>query len=872
MKALKKDKKDDASGASKGSLPGRLCRWLDKRTGVDELMKESLNEPIPGGARLAYVFGSGLIFIFISQIITGICLALYYVPSAETAHTSVAYISKQVAAGAFLRSLHYYGSSAMIIVLALHFLQTFLYGSFKGRRELLWISGAVLSLLVLAMGFTGYLLPWDQKAYFATAVGTNIVGQVPLIGNWLTRLLRGGDTIGTLTLSRFYVAHVFLIPAAIFAFIAVHIALFRKAGPAGPINENPIEPKLPAEGFYPRQVLMDMAFALLLMIGLGILSFFHPARLGPLANPADTQFLPRPEWYYLPMFEWLKYWEGPQVVFAIVVVPGLLAAAFFLLPFLDRKLERRPWRRPIPLLAVAFVVLGMVYLGAKSRMDDARDPSSAAQIAIQDKQEDAYSAAPFVPYVESPGGMGPIVGHVNPVVAQGRGIFESQGCSGCHGDAGAGGPIAPSLVAITQKIPEAQLAALLHNPNATMRAGKMPAVDISNPDMTALIAYLGALGTSAANVPAVFRVSPAEPGVKEAPFHPARNAAPHLTTAAIAGQQLYQERGCFACHGQAGEGGRAPAMAPLIAGVSETKLIGLLQNPNATMKAGGMPPFAGTAAQMSSVIAYLRTLSPPQATPAPVAETAATESAAPAEPAAAAAPPAETTASPAPAPTSATAVVPVSALPGPGRAIFLSQGCAACHGPTAGGTHFAPSLIGVAARFPGDQLANLLRHPTNKMRNGGMPIPTVDDAQLHDLVAYLSGLSSLTAAQTIALANTNTSPAIAPGAPASTAPNGQLAASHKPVALSPQASRGQQIFERATCQNCHGVGGLTGTVAAPPLAGTASILPAPVLENLLRHHSIRMQHGGMPITNMKTEDLRALVAFIRSMPSPGGGN
>ncbi len=249
MKALKEDKKTDASGASKGSLPRRLFRWLDKRTGVDELMKESLDEPIPGGARLAYVFGSGLIFIFISQIITGICLALYYVPSAETAHTSVAYISKQVAAGAFLRSLHYYGSSAMIIVLALHFLQTFLYGSFKGRRELLWISGAVLSLLVLAMGFTGYLLPWDQKAYFATAVGTNIVGQVPLIGNWLTRLLRGGDTIGTLTLSRFYVAHVFLIPAAIFAFIAVHIALFRKAGPAGPINEDPIEPKLPAEGF-----------------------------------------------------------------------------------------------------------------------------------------------------------------------------------------------------------------------------------------------------------------------------------------------------------------------------------------------------------------------------------------------------------------------------------------------------------------------------------------------------------------------------------------------------------------------------------------------------------------------------------------------
>jgi ubiquinol-cytochrome c reductase cytochrome b subunit len=191
----------------------RVFYWLDTRTGVKAITKKVLDEPIPGGARLAYVFGSGLLFIFLLQMVTGVSLALYYTPTAETAHTSVAYITKQVAGGAFLRSLHTYGSSAMIIVLGLHFLQTFFYGSFKGRRELLWISGAVLSFLVLGMGFTGYLLPWDQKAYFAKAVETNVAGEMPLIGNLLTRFLRGGDTIGTLTLSRFYVAHVFLIPA-----------------------------------------------------------------------------------------------------------------------------------------------------------------------------------------------------------------------------------------------------------------------------------------------------------------------------------------------------------------------------------------------------------------------------------------------------------------------------------------------------------------------------------------------------------------------------------------------------------------------------------------------------------------------------------
>ena len=261
----------------------------------------------------------------------------------------------------------------------------------------------MLSLLVLGMGFTGYLLPWDQKAYFATAVGTNIVGQIPLLGNWLTRLLRGGDTIGTLTLSRFYVAHVFLIPAAVFAFIAAHIFLFRKAGAAGPINEDPVHPKLAPEGFYPRQVLMDMALALLLMVGLGFLSYFHPAGLGPIANPADTQFLPRPEWYYLPMFEWLKYWEGPKVVFAVVVIPGLLAMLFFLIPFLDRKLERRPWRRPIPVLAVAIVMIGIIYFGVKSEWDDRHDSQYPLNFQSRTSRRGLTPPLPSNPMSNRPG-------------------------------------------------------------------------------------------------------------------------------------------------------------------------------------------------------------------------------------------------------------------------------------------------------------------------------------------------------------------------------------------------------------------------------------------------------------------------------------
>jgi ubiquinol-cytochrome c reductase cytochrome b subunit len=858
-------------------LAARAFHWLDTRTGVKAILKKVLEEPIPGGARMAYVLGSGLLFIFLLQMITGVSLALYYTPTAETAHTSVAYITKQVAGGAFLRSLHTYGSSAMIIVLALHFLQAFLYGSFKGRRELLWISGAVLSLLVLGMGFTGYLLPWDQKAYFATAVGTNVAGEMPLIGNLLTRFLRGGDTIGTLTLSRFYVAHVFLIPGTIFLFIGAHILLFRKAGPAGPAAEDPVEPKLAPEPFYPRQVLFDMGFVLLIMAILSALSYLHPATLGPIANPADTHFLPRPEWYYLPMFEWLKFWEGPKVVIGIVVIPGLLATAFFLMPFLDRRLERQPWRRPIPVLAVAVVVLGMVYLGIKSQIDDKQGPI-AAQLALQAEQERAYSSAPFEPYIESPGGLLQVsAGAVDPLVAQGKAIFNERGCIGCHGMKGMGTAAAPSLVGVTRKYQESQLTVLLRTLNPRMRAGRMPVVDLPPDDMSALLAYLGALGTPAANVPALRRVPnpmPAAEGrqasaaaLKTAWVAGATSSGEqeNLSAAAVQGQQVFLEHGCFACHGPSGTGGRAPALGPLVAKLSDKELTDVLQMPNARMKAGGMPPVEASRKEIALLVAYLRTLLTPQtgdshaarqvnAEPSALTERAAQPSVAlaayPSEPVATKHPMGEVRA-------------PAQSA---GRAVFVSQGCAGCHGPTAHGTKIAPSLVGVTSKFPGDKLVALLHNPTSKMRAGGMPTIAVNGEQMEDLVVYLGSLEAATAPtrgepEAAELRASSVQPALAPV-------NGFHSAAEQATVMIPMlplALRGRQVFQRNSCGSCHGDEGLNGTVAAPGLAGTASLLPESTLEGLLRHHSSRMRNGGMPLTNFRAEEMKAIVAYIRGL-------
>src|SRR6266498_1021309 len=186
------------------SRGARIYDWLDERTNLRGLLRGALDEPIRGGARWAYVFGSTLLFLFGLQAVTGIFLAMYYVPSADHAHASVAYIQKAVAGGALIRGLHYYGASAMIILVVAHLTQTLLYGAYKGKREMLWIVGGVMLLIVLGFAFTGYLLPWDQAAFFGTKVGTSIAGEIPVVGPVQQRIMLGGTELTTLTLSRFF--------------------------------------------------------------------------------------------------------------------------------------------------------------------------------------------------------------------------------------------------------------------------------------------------------------------------------------------------------------------------------------------------------------------------------------------------------------------------------------------------------------------------------------------------------------------------------------------------------------------------------------------------------------------------------------------
>jgi quinol-cytochrome oxidoreductase complex cytochrome b subunit len=210
-------------------MTARLADWLDERLAWRKVWEAIFLRKIPKTNWL-FTLGSATLFLSLNQFVTGILLTIYYVPSPDQAYDSVQYITTQVPAGWLIRGLHHWGASAMVLVTVLHMLRVILYGAYKFPREVTWFTGVLLLLIVFGFGFTGYLLPWDQKAFWATTVGTRIAEVTPLIGDWLLRILRGGEELSAVTLARFFGAHVWFLPAALALLIGVHLYLVIRIG------------------------------------------------------------------------------------------------------------------------------------------------------------------------------------------------------------------------------------------------------------------------------------------------------------------------------------------------------------------------------------------------------------------------------------------------------------------------------------------------------------------------------------------------------------------------------------------------------------------------------------------------------------------
>jgi quinol-cytochrome oxidoreductase complex cytochrome b subunit len=210
-------------------MTSRAAGWLDERLGWRKVWEAIFLRKVPK-VNWLYTLGSATLFVGINQIVTGILLTIYYVPTPDHAYDSVQYITAQVPAGWLIRGLHHWGASAMVILVALHMLRVILHGAYKYPREITWFTGVALLLVVLGFGFTGYLLPWDQKAYWATTVGTRIAGVAPLIGEAILRVMRGGSELSAVTLARFFGAHVWILPAGLLGLIGLHLYLVVRIG------------------------------------------------------------------------------------------------------------------------------------------------------------------------------------------------------------------------------------------------------------------------------------------------------------------------------------------------------------------------------------------------------------------------------------------------------------------------------------------------------------------------------------------------------------------------------------------------------------------------------------------------------------------
>ncbi|PYR66220.1 MAG: hypothetical protein DMF88_17100 [Acidobacteria bacterium] len=346
--------------------------WLDHRTGFRGILKDLLEEPLPSGTGWWFVTGSIVMFLLTVQLVTGVLLAIFYSPSPDHAYDSIRFIMERVTFGRVLRGLHIFGASFIVIAAVVHMLRVMALGSYKKPRELNWVIGVLLLLIILGFALTGYLLPWDQKAYWATTVTLNIARSTPLVGNFVSGLLRGGTGLGALTLMRWYAAHVFLLPACLIAFTVAHIYLLRRHGISGPVK--PVAG--PATPFYPYHAIKDtisiaVVFALLLTCAVAF-----NAPLDNVADPTDATYVPRPEWYFMSLFELLKHFPGRLEPIATIVIPGVVVALLFLLPFIDTRPERAPRQRPVVIGSFIFVFAMITLLTVQGFRTT---PSPAAQ-------------------------------------------------------------------------------------------------------------------------------------------------------------------------------------------------------------------------------------------------------------------------------------------------------------------------------------------------------------------------------------------------------------------------------------------------------------------------------------------------------------
>lgn len=409
-----------------------VANWIDERTGYRGMLRALLYEHIPGGARWRYVWGSTLMFCFSVQAITGIFLWMSYSPSSQTAWESVYYIQHEMSGGWLLRGIHHFTAQAMVVLLAIHMMQVIYDGAYKAPREVNFWIGLILLQIVLGLSLTGYLLPWDQKGYWATKVATSLAEAVPWVGPAVQKVVVGGHDYGHHTLTRFFALHAGVLPGAMVLMIVAHIYAFRRHGITAKLA-----PDRADSHFWPDQVLKDAVACLGVLVAVLFCVLYFGAPLGAPADPTEQYSAARPEWYFLFLFQLLKYFPGEQEIIGAVVVPGAIMGVFFMMPFVGKSKVGHAFN----IAFIAMLLAGAGFLTVQALRQDGGNADY--KLAVKQAEIDAHRS---IELAQAPTGIPP-TGAVTLVrddpKTMGPRLFAAN-CASCHrydGHDGLGKPI-----------------------------------------------------------------------------------------------------------------------------------------------------------------------------------------------------------------------------------------------------------------------------------------------------------------------------------------------------------------------------------------------------------------------------------------------
>jgi ubiquinol-cytochrome c reductase cytochrome b subunit len=545
-------------------LKRRIFDWLDHRTGVETAIKDFFYEEIPGSSGWHQVFGSVAMFLFMVQAFTGILLSVNYAPTPGDAYNSLKYIVTEVTGGRLIHGLHHWGASMIIVVVVVHMIQVFVYGSYKKPREATWIVGVVLLLVVMGFGLTGYLLPWDNRAYWGTVVATHIAAQAPLAGAYMERLLgTTNGSVGVVTFARFYSLHVLILPQVIIGLIVFHVYLVRKHGVAPAPDET-----APKKKFFPEQVMKDTVAIFLAFVILYLMAAFADAPLGRLADPTDLTYIPRPDWYFLFLFQTLKFFKGSLEPVGSIGLPTLGILALVLAPFIDRAKLKKVTQRTTAFGIVSFALISWAAL-----------TFAAIKTTPSSSEEQATAPPPAV-------SAAPAASQFSPQELAGLGYFRQEKCQTCHTLPGAAADTGPNLATAKEHRNAEWMMKYFKNPQQVVPGSHMSPVQLSDSNLDALAAFL----------------------LKLTPENAHDIAA--IPDNIVHGAQIYQDQGCGNCHMVNGVGAKlGPALNGVATRRSQDWVTKHFANPAALSPGSIMPPTQLPPKDMQSLVDYLFSLS-----------------------------------------------------------------------------------------------------------------------------------------------------------------------------------------------------------------------------------------------------------------------